>query len=162
MAKVEFSVNEDHLLDALVLYTKLFHKPFSEESLLSGLPMHDSQGIFSKDSSKSLFSRIAARAGLKSTLVKKELDQILTLHLPMILLLSNENVCILEDFNSERTKAKIIYPDGDGLQEWVDVSDLNEVYLGFGFLLKKAYVYKVERKKVYKIDNMKFKTLAKV
>lgn len=29
-------------------------------------------------------------------------------------------------------------------------------------ILKKAYVYKVERKKVYKIDNMKFKTLAKV
>jgi len=141
MAKVELSVNEDRLLDALVLYTRLFHKPFSEESLLSGLPIHDSQSIFSKDKSKSLFSRVAARAGLKSVLVKKKLSGILELHLPMILLLSNENVCILDSFNNERTKAKIIYPDGDGLEEWVDFSDLEAEYLGFGFLLKKAYDY---------------------
>jgi len=141
MAKVELSINEDRLLDALVLYTRLFHKPFSEESLLSGLPVHDSQNIFSQDKSKSLFSRVAARAGLKSVLVKKELSGILELHLPMILLLSNENVCILDTFNDERTKAKIIYPDGDGLEEWVDLSDLEVEYLGFGFLLKKAYDY---------------------
>ncbi len=35
----------------------------------------------------------------------------------MILLLSSDNVCILERFNEDRTKAKIIYTEGDGLKQ---------------------------------------------
>jgi ATP-binding cassette subfamily C protein LapB len=143
--RVGVSVREDSLLEALVLYTKLFHKPFSAEALLSGLPVSNKDGsskLFSIDTkSKSLFSRVAARAGLKSTLVKREIGAMLELHLPMILLLSNENSCILEKFSDDRTKAKIIYPDEDGLQEWVEVSDLEKEYLGYGFLLKKEFEY---------------------
>ncbi|MFW2442300.1 hypothetical protein ACN4FT_05885, partial [Aliarcobacter butzleri] len=58
----------DSLLECLVLYTRLFHKPFSSESLLQGLPLGSNlsdQMLFSKNSSKSMFSRAAARAGLK-------------------------------------------------------------------------------------------------
>ncbi len=141
MDKHTITVNEDSLLDVFVLYTKLFHKPFTKEALLSGLPMHGSQKLFSKDSSKSLFSRVASRAGLKSVLVKKPIDDILSLHLPMILLLSNDNVCILEEFNEDKTEAKIIYAEGDGLEEWLDVGELEKEYLGFAYLLKKEFEY---------------------
>jgi len=143
--RIGLSVNEDSLLDSLVLYTKLFHKPFSADALLSGLPIHDednSSKLFSISSkSKSLFSRVATRAGLKSTLVRKKLPDILQLHLPMILLLSNNNSCILEKFSDDKTKVKIIYPDGDGSQEWVETEDLQREYLGYGFLLKKNFEY---------------------
>ena len=127
-----------------MLYTKLFHKPFSAESLLTGLPVdaNTKEGIlFSRDDSKSLFSRAAARAGLKSTLVKKELKQILNLQLPMILLLSNNNSCILESFSEDKTKARIIYPSKEALNEWVDIEALQKEYLGYGFMLKEAYAY---------------------
>ena len=74
--RIGISVKEDSLLDSLVLYTKLFHKPFSSESLLHGLPVYDKDGnskLFSVETkSKSLFSRVAARAGLKSILIKRE------------------------------------------------------------------------------------------
>lgn len=135
----------DVLLDTLVLYTKLFHKPFSHEALMSGLPV-DTTGIetelFSKTSSKSLFSRACARAGLKSTLIQRELDNILELHLPMILLLSNNNACILESFSKDRTKVKIIIPEGNnGLEEWISIEKLDEEYLGFAFMLKKEFDY---------------------
>lgn len=143
--RIGVSVKEDSLLDALVLYTKLFHKPFSAEALLSGLPVYNKDGdskLFSVDTkSKSLFSRVAARAGLKSTLIKREIPAMLQLHLPMILLLSNDNTCILEKLSDDRTQAKVIYPDGDGSQEWVDVEELNKEYLGYGFLLKKKFEY---------------------
>jgi ATP-binding cassette subfamily C protein LapB len=143
--RIGASVQEDSLLDSLVLYTKLFHKPFSSDALLSGLPVYNKEGnskLFSIDTkSKSLFSRVAARAGLKSTLIKREIPAMLQLHLPMILLLSNDNTCILEKFSNDRTKAKIIYPDGDGSQEWVDVKNLEQEYLGYGFLLKKKFEY---------------------
>ena len=151
MTKYHFSIQEDTLLEVLALYTKLFHKPFSKEALLAGLPIHDSQTIFSKDSSKSLFSRVAARAGLKSTLVKKDITQILSLHLPMILLLSNDNVCILEEFSDDKTQCKIIYPEGDGLEQWLSVEDLESEYLGYGFMLKKEFVYEDKNSRTLQI-----------
>ena len=86
--RVGISVKEDSLLDSLVLYTKLFHKPFSAEALLSGLPVYAKDGnskLFSIGTkSKSLFSRVATRAGLKSTLIKREIPAMLQLHLPML------------------------------------------------------------------------------
>jgi len=141
MNKEEFSMNEDALLEIFVLYTKLFHKPFSKEALLLGLPIDGSQTLFSKDASKALFSRVAARAGLKSTLIKRSIKDMLSLHLPVILLLSNENVCILEEFSDDKKQAKIIYAEGDGIESWVDVEDLESEYLGFAFMLKKEFQY---------------------
>ena len=138
------TIRQDALLDALVLYTKLFHKPFTAEALIAGLPVHNIQGseeIFTLSASKTLFYRAAERAGLKSTLIERPLSDILQLQLPMILLLQNDNVCILEQFSDDRMKAKIIYVEGDGLQEWLDVEALDKEYLGYGFLLKKEYEY---------------------
>ena len=144
MSKKTQQVKQDALLDALVLYTKLFHKPFSAEALLAGLPVHnlkEPQELFSIGKSKSLFSRAAARAGLKSTLVERSICDILQLQLPMILLLSSNNACILESFSDDKKSAKIIYCDQEALQEWVEVEKLEEEYLGFGFLLKKKFEY---------------------
>jgi len=135
------TVNEDSLLDVFVLFTKLFHKPFSKEALLSGLPIHGDQKLFSQGKSKSLFSRVAARAGLKSTLIKRPIEDMLGLHLPMILLLSNDNVCILEQFNEDKSEAKIIYPEGEGLEQWISVKELSKEYLGFAYMLKKEFEY---------------------
>ena len=141
MNEHKISVHEDILLDTFVLFTKLFHKPFTKEALLAGLPIHDSQKLFSKESSKSLFSRVAGRAGLKSTLIKRSIEDMLSLHLPAILLLSNDNACILEKFNDDKTEAKIIYPEGDGLEQWVSVHDLENEYLDFAYILKKEFEY---------------------
>lgn len=151
MNEHNISVQDDTLLEILVLYTRLFHKPFSKEALLFGLPMNDSQTLFSKDSSKSLFTRVAARAGLKSTLVKREISDILELHLPMILLLSNDNVCILEEFNDDKTEAKIIYAEGEGTQEWVSVEKLDKEYLGFAYMLKKEFEYSEKNAKTLQL-----------
>ena len=155
--RIGVSVKEDSLLDALVLYTKLFHKPFSADALLSGLPVYNKDGnskLFSIDTkSKSLFSRVATRAGLKSTLVKREIPAMLQLHLPMILLLSNDTTCILEKLSDDRTEAKIIYPDGDGSQEWVKVEELNKEYLGYGFLLKKKFEYDSKNSRALEIKS---------
>ena len=151
MNKDKISIHEDLLLDAFVLFTRLFHKPFTKEALLAGLPIHESQKLFSKESSKSLFSRVAARAGLKSTLIKRSLEDMLSLHLPAILLLSNDNVCILEKFNDDKTEAKIIYPEGDGLEQWVALHDLEKEYLGFAYILKKEFEYDRDKTKTLQL-----------
>lgn len=53
MNEHKISLHEDTLLDTFVLFTKLFHKPFTKEALLAGLPIHDSQ-----KRAQSLFSRV--------------------------------------------------------------------------------------------------------
>lgn len=144
MANKSILIKQDSLLQSLVLYTKLFHKPFTAEALMAGLPVHNfqkSQELFSVGSSKSLFSRVAARAGLKSTLIKRPINQMLQLQLPMILLLSNDYTCILESFSEDRNQVKIIYPDGDGVEAWMSVEELESEYLGFAFMLKREFQY---------------------
>ncbi len=141
---IEQEKGYDPLLKSLVQFTRLYHKPFSAEALTHGLPLEeegDRLVLYSLKKSRGLMSRAAQRAGLRSTLVKKSLQEISPLFLPMILLLKNHHSCILERFNEDRTKAKIILPDMEDAHEWVDVEQLEREYTGYGFLLKRIYDY---------------------
>jgi len=134
----------DALLDCLVLFTKLYHKPFSAEALSAGLPTEpgvDSPELFSIHNSKGLFSRAASRAGLKSSLLKRPLTQISPLQLPMIILLSNQSACILDSISKDGEQAKIIMPTEEAVEQWVDIEDLADEYIGFGFMVKKEFEY---------------------
>jgi len=134
----------DALLDCLVMFTKLYHKPYSAEALTAGLPIEpgaDAPELFSINNAKGLFSRAAERAGLKSSIIRRPLSQISPLQLPMIILLSNQGACILDKFNDDRTQAKIIMPAEEAIEQWVDIDVLNDEYIGFGFMIKKAFEY---------------------
>jgi len=138
------NVRMDSLLDALVLFTKLYHKPYSAEALTAGLPIEpgkESPELFSINKSKGLFSRAAARAGLKSTIVKRPLSQISPLQLPMIILLSNQSAAILESISEDGTEATIIMPAEEAVPMTVDMEDLEDEYIGYGFMIKKAFEY---------------------
>lgn len=137
-------LHSDSLLNSLVLFTRLFHKPYSLDALVSGLPIDQKDfALFSQKGSKSLFSRAAARAGLNSTLVKKQLNEFINLQLPCILVLKNNNSCILDTI--KENKAKIILSENaQPLEEWVELEKLQDEYLGFAFMLKKVYEYEDE------------------
>jgi ATP-binding cassette, subfamily C, bacterial LapB len=144
----------DALLDCLVLFTKLYHKPFSAEALTAGLPVEpgaESPELFSINNAKGLFSRAAARAGLKSSLIRRPLSQISPLQLPMIILLSNQSACIIDRFNEDQTQVKIIMPAEEAIEQWVDVEDLADEYIGFGFMVKKAFEYEDENRRTLHI-----------
>lgn len=134
----------DSLLQSLVIFTKLYHKPFSAEVLMAGLPISPFGGalqLFSLKESKSLFARAASRAGLKSSFVKRELSQISPLQLPMILLLKNNQACILDSFSEDRSMCKVVLPAEEAIEETVPTEVLEKEYNGFAFLIKKPFVY---------------------
>jgi len=134
----------DALLDCLVLFTKLYHKPYSAEALTAGLPIEpgaEAPELFSINNAKGLFSRAAAKAGLKSSIIQRPLSQISPLQLPMIILLSNQSACILDRFSEDGSQAKIIMPAEEAIEQWVDSQDLADEYIGFGFMVKKAFEY---------------------
>ena len=145
----------DALLDCLVLFTKLYHKPYSAEALTAGLPIEpgsESPELFSINNAKGLFSRAAAKAGLKSSIIKRPLSQISPLQLPMIILLSNQSACILDRYSEDGTQAKIIMPAEEAVEQWVDVEDLEDEYIGFGFMVKKAFEYADETSRTLHLD----------
>ncbi len=145
----------DALLDCLVLFTKLYYKPFSAEALTAGLPIEpgkESPELFSINKAKGLFSRAAEKAGLKSSIIRRPLSQISPLQLPMIVLLSNQSACILDRFSDDGTQVKIIMPAEEAIESWVDTEDLEDEYIGFGFMIKKAFEYTDETSRTLHIN----------
>ncbi|MCX6075857.1 MAG: type I secretion system permease/ATPase [Campylobacterales bacterium] len=145
----------DSLLDCLVLFTKLYHKPFSAEALTAGLPIEigkETPELFSINNAKGLFSRAAERAGLKSSILRRPLDQISPLQLPMIILLSNQGSCILDRFSDDGLEAKIIMPTEEAVEQWVEIDVLKDEYIGFGFMIKKAFEYVDDNTRTLHLD----------
>lgn len=135
----------DSLLDSLVTYSKFYNKAYSKEALIHDLPIEkgkENPELFSLHSSKGLFSRAAANAGLKTKFIKKDLDEISNLQLPIILLMNNSNSCIVDSFSEDRKKVKIISElSGDIVEEWFDIDAIKQEYLGFAILVKKSFDY---------------------
>jgi ATP-binding cassette subfamily C protein LapB len=134
------------VLDSLVIFCKLQSRPYTHEALIAGLPVEEGKNsptLFSKNSSKSLFSRAAAKAGFKTKLLKSPLEEINPLLLPCILLLDNKQqkegvgACVLLGFDEEMKYARIVLPEAPNLENSVLVEDLKKQYYGFAFLLKK-------------------------
>ena len=130
----------DPLLECLVIFAKLHNRPVSVEALIAGLPVEpgaDGPELFSIDSPKGLFSRVASRAGFASRLIHRDLSKLSRLLLPCILVLKNGNACILESIDRKNKRAKVVFPEiGEG-EEWLELDQLGKEYLGYAFLLKK-------------------------
>jgi ATP-binding cassette subfamily C protein LapB len=152
--ELKHDLKQDPLLSCLVIFTKLHNTPYSAEALTAGLPIEKGLKtieLFSlKQGSKSLFTRAAQHAGFASRLAKKELKDISPLVLPCILILKKQSACILLEINKETKKAKIIHPEVEGGESWVDLEVLEEEYLGFCFLLKKEFSAENATKSVLK------------
>ena len=149
----------DPILDCLVIFTKLYNRPYSASALVADLPVEPGRvtpKLFSLESkgSKSAFFRAAKRAGFSSKLVNYSFKDISPLLLPVILVLKgdkdHEKACILTEISPDRKYAKIILPDvGDG-ENWIETEFLEEEYINFAFLLKPEHHYKDAHRRILK------------
>ncbi|MCP4486981.1 MAG: type I secretion system permease/ATPase [Gammaproteobacteria bacterium] len=144
----------DPLLECLVIFAKLHNRPVSIDALIAGLPVKPGTNgpeLFSIDSPKGLFSRVAMRAGFASRLIQRELPSLSRLLLPCILVLRNGNACILESIDRKNKRAQVILPEiGEG-EEWLELAKLEKEYLGYAFLLK----HELQSKKIDQHQAMK-------
>lgn len=117
------------LLECLVIYTKLNRQPYSQASLIAGLPI-DSNNI-----TPEIFKRAAERANLQATFKERKLEDISSLVLPCILTLSNNQACILDSIDLEKNTATVILPDAPEGTKTISLEALNQDYLGFAIYL---------------------------
>jgi ATP-binding cassette subfamily C protein LapB len=122
---------DDPLANCLVLLTRLQHRPFSLQSLTAGLPLESSR------LTPELFIRAAARADISAHILKRPLKKISNLTLPVVLLLKDDQACIL--LEKSDSHAKVLLPDAGAGEDDVILSRLEEMYTGFAIFVKPAF-----------------------
>jgi len=98
-------LHHDPLLDCLVQLTRIHGRPSTHAALSAGLPL-PAGGL-----TPSLFVRAAQRAGFSSKVVRRPLEKIDAALLPAILLLEDNEACILLDWNDDGSQARLLFPD---------------------------------------------------
>lgn len=110
------------LLECLLLVARAHQINTTREALIAGLPLE------SRLLTPSLFARAAKRAGLTSKMVARDLAQLNSALFPAILLLNNNQVCVLLELSAG--SARVIYPELGDAVVTVSVDELAEQYTG--------------------------------
>ncbi len=127
---------DDPLLECLLIITKLEQSPRTAEELVAGLPLVNNQ------LTPELFSRAANRADLQSKIVYRPIKRIPSLVLPAILVLKNNQACILEQIDLDSKQVQIIQPvAGDHSSLSISIDELSELYSGFAFFITQEYQF---------------------
>ena len=114
----------DSLLQALLLLARSHGIAITADAALAGLPLEDGK------LSPSLFDRAARRAGLTSNVVKQPIKACNPELFPAILLLDNNEACLLVDIDLKKKQASVVFPElGDSVVE-MPLERLNARYLG--------------------------------
>lgn len=98
-------LHRDPLLDCLVELTRIHGRPSTRAALSAGLPL-PSEGL-----TPSLFARAAAHAGFSAKVVRRDLEKIDTALFPVILLLKNNDACLLQNWTQDGAGAQLLMPD---------------------------------------------------
>jgi len=114
---------DDPLLDGLLILCKLHDCTASRSSLSAGLPL--AQQRLSAD----LLPRAAARAGLQARWLRRELNAIDPLSLPVLLLFEGQSCAVLRSWG-EDGRALILPCESDGGEQWVTRDELGQRYSG--------------------------------
>jgi ATP-binding cassette subfamily C protein LapB len=120
----EDQLHTDPLLDCLVELTRIYGRPSTRAALSAGLPL-SAQGL-----TPSLFARAASHAGFSAKVVRRALDKIDMALLPAILLLNDNQACVLLSWNRVTGNAKLLFPDSGQGEVFLSFEELQARYSG--------------------------------
>jgi len=127
-------VRQDPLLECLVLLTQQGQRPFSAQVLVEGLPLVDGR------LTPKLFLRAAARAGFAAKVAQRPLRTVSRLLLPAVLLLKDEQACILQKIDFDKAEAEIQQPESGGVVT-IALDELEALYSGYVIFLRAEYSF---------------------
>ncbi|TFH93283.1 type I secretion system permease/ATPase [Vibrio ouci] len=126
---------QDPLLNSLIYVSRYYGLANSPEALINGLPLSDGK------LTPFLFPRAAERAGLVAKENRSSLLEISQLVLPVVLILKNGEACVLNSINEEKTEAEIVTGESGLVPISLSIEELNQLYIGRYFLVKKQFRY---------------------
>ncbi|USD34615.1 MULTISPECIES: type I secretion system permease/ATPase [Vibrio] len=126
---------QDPLLNSLIYVSRYFGLANSPEALINGLPLTEGK------LTPFLFPRSAERAGLVAKENRSKLEDISDLVLPVVLLLKSGDACVLNAINSDKQEAEIVTGESGLVPISISLDELEELYIGRYFLVKKQFRY---------------------
>ena len=121
---------DDPLTDCLVALSRMFDRPVSSNALRAGLPLVEDR------LTPELFERAAARAGLSARLVKRRLPRISPMLMPAVLLLQNEQACVLLEVDREAKIARVLLPETGTGEHEIELEELHQRYIGHAIFVR--------------------------
>lgn len=121
--------HDDPLLDGLLILCNLHECSASRASLTAGLPMPE-QCLTAE-----LLPRAAARAGLQGRILRRDLNAISPLNLPVLLLLKDGRSAVLRKFGP-KNQVLILPCEAEGGEQWVNREHLLLEYSGQAFFAR--------------------------
>ncbi len=127
----------DPLLESLLYVSKLYNVETDIDMLTANVPLVD--GRLTDDS----LQQAAANIGLVSRKIIKPLDKMSELLLPCILVLEEDECCVLIEVNSADGRLKVMLPPGSPSVEgepevvWLAMEFLEKQYSGYSIFLTK-------------------------
>ena len=114
----------DPLLECLLVVAAFHGQSSTRTSVTAGLPL-DSEGL-----TPGLFSRAAKRLGLAARVLAKSLTDLKSPALPAVLLLKNNQACVLLGWSEDKQQAQVTYPElPDGVCD-IPLDNLKAQYTG--------------------------------
>ncbi|MDR0576578.1 MAG: type I secretion system permease/ATPase [Candidatus Accumulibacter sp.] len=132
-------LHHDPLLDCLVELTRLNGRPSTRAALSAGLPLENGS------LTPSLFARAAARAGLSGRIVRRALAGIDDALLPAILLLKEDQACVLIGWDKSGSKsggkARLLFPETGQGEVTLSRKELAERYSGVALFARPRFAF---------------------
>lgn len=125
----------DSLLDSFALICRIHGVSTSKDALVSGLPLRDGK------MTPALLKRSAERVNLALTVLKKSLDQVRDEYLPVILLLNDEEACVVTKLNASENVASVIFPELGDAEVKMSFSELESRSAGYVIVAKAKFMF---------------------
>ena len=125
----------DPLLECLVLVCRHYQIPTTASKLAAGLPLENQRF------NPALFIRAADRAGLSARIAFMPLPGVAPLTLPAVILLKDDNCCVLTSLDADNETAQIITPESGEGSERVTLESLEDSYSGSILFVKPRHHY---------------------
>jgi len=128
----EHSAHFDPLLDCVVAIARIYGITTTQESLSAGLPLEGNLVT------PSLLPRAAARAGLTAKLARRSLTDLRPGLLPVILLLKENQACILLEW-MDTGDARVRFPENGESSDVLTKEELEGLYAGIVFFIRPVF-----------------------
>ena len=122
----------DALLECLLVVARAYGATLTRDAATAGLPLKEHR------LTPSLFDRAARRAGLTSRLARRPLDRLNKDLFPVVLLLDDEQACVLLGW-SDDGQARVIFPDLNDAEVLVPQEVLAVRYLGTAIFVRPRF-----------------------
>ncbi len=125
----------DPLLDCLLEVVRIHGRPSTRAALSAGLPLQNGR------LTPSLVARAANRAGLSCKIVRRELGKVDSIQLPAVLLLNDNEACVLLGWDDAGVNAQVLFPESGQTVCLLSRVALAERYAGIAFYLHPRFKF---------------------